>query len=91
MKPDTDVVPPPTNRALFRCYQMCMHQVFEVIIYVLIFINVVAVLYEFIAETTLCPAVFDAIYGDIFKITNYVFIVFYIWEAIVKVRAMLNI
>ena len=68
------------------CYHMCMHGAFDICMYVVIMLNVVAIIVEFSDDP-------DAGTEDearekelLFFVFNIIFIVIYIFEAAIKVR-----
>ena len=80
-KSDKAQVPPPRNKCMRVCYIMSLHPAFELVMQVAILINVVMIILETV-ERNNCRM---EQYGNTFKVSNYVFIAIYIYEAAFKV------
>ena len=84
-KPDQETVIWPENKVLRMALRICIHPAFDIIMYILIMLNIVFVIMELVVESTLTPEVVVATYGIMFEVLNYIFIVIYVFEAIIKV------
>ena len=84
-KLDVTDIPPPNDRFSKLMYRMSLSQAFEVTLNMVILVNVVLVLIEMVEEVSLCREEIEDKYGDLFIITNYVFIGIYFVEALIKV------
>ena len=78
-------IPVPKQKVRRFFYRVCTNTLFEVLLYLLIFANIVTIIYELVEESRLCPQEFEDQYGQNFAITNYTFIAFYTTEAVFKV------
>lgn len=86
-KDDDDGIPRPESKFLFNFYVMVEHQVFDILINIVIVLNVLLVLIESVEtySNRKCSLEIMEDYGELFVISNYVFLVLYTLEAIFKV------
>ena len=84
-------IPVPKKKTRRFFYRVCSHAVFEVVLYIIIFANIITIIYELVEESLLCPQEFDDKYGKNFAITNYTFIVIYTIEGFFKVSQMYDL
>lgn len=85
-KSDSNLIPMPRNKCMRVVYKVCMHTAFDIILQIFIFINVITIIVELVEESKMCSAELDARYGNLFNIFNYVFIVIYTIECVLKVN-----
>ena len=79
-------IPPPRNRFMLLCYHMCMHGAFDIFMYVVIMLNVIAIIVEFSDDPDSHTEEEARSKELMFFIFNIIFIVIYIFEAVIKVR-----
>ena len=84
-------IPQPRNRLKLLCYSMCMHPAFDIVMYIVIVINIVAIVTEFEEEAKSLTPDEERTRELLFFVFNVIFIVIYILEAIIKVRGRHNL
>lgn len=84
-KMDVTEIPPPTWKCSKFAYVISLSEAFEITMNILILINVVFVIFEMVEAASTCRDEIEEMYGDLFTITNFVFIGIYFLEAAVKV------
>lgn len=78
----------PRQRPRQWAFIIIMHQVFEIILNVIIVGNIILIIVEIAVEAKYCGAAFRQMYGYGFEITNYCFILIYTVEAALKIVAL---